>query len=140
MTEPAQVTLEPSAAALNQEREAVSTNDDEYESIDAVIRRGFHVTAVVVMMLFTLVYLIAIVAWILNDATLRTLLTAQVRTFVGVPLSAIAGFCIVVVLENQSGPVEIGGFGLKFRGAAGPVMLWIFCTLALVACIKMLWV
>lgn len=139
MTEPAQHTLESSSSASAQVRAGASLNDDEYETLDTVIRRGFHVAALVVMMLFTLAYLVAIVVWITKDETLRAILTAQMRTFVGVPLSAIAGFCIVVVLENTSGRVEISGFGLKFRGAAGPVVLWIFCTLALVSCIKILW-
>lgn len=59
---------------------------------------------------------------------------------IGVPLSAIAAFCIVLLLKVVvTGPIEIEALGFKFRGAAGPVVLWIFCFLAMVFGVYLLW-
>jgi hypothetical protein len=35
--------------------------------------------------------------------------------------------------------IEFEAAGFKFRGASGPVVLWIFCYLAIVTSIKLLW-
>ena len=59
---------------------------------------------------------------------------------IGVPLSAITAFCIVHLLKAVStGPIEIEALGFKFRGAAGPVVLWIFCFLAVIFGVYLLW-
>lgn len=59
---------------------------------------------------------------------------------VGVPLSAITAFCIVLLLKIvNSGPIEMDALGFKFRGAAGPVILWIFCFLATILGLYLLW-
>jgi hypothetical protein len=59
---------------------------------------------------------------------------------IGVPLSAITAFCIVLLLKVvNTGPVELEAFGFKFRGAAGPVVLWIFCFLAVIFGVYLLW-
>ena len=59
---------------------------------------------------------------------------------IGTPLSALTAFCIVVLLQimNQ-GPIEFEALGFKFKGASGPVVLWIFCFLAVVAGFSLLW-
>jgi hypothetical protein len=59
---------------------------------------------------------------------------------IGVPLSAITAFCIVLLLKVvNAGPVELEALGFKFRGAAGPVVLWIFCFLAVIFGVYLLW-
>ncbi len=59
---------------------------------------------------------------------------------IGVPLSAIAAFCVVLLLKVVShGAIEIEALGFKFRGASGPVVLWIFCFLALIFGMYLLW-
>jgi hypothetical protein len=57
----------------------------------------------------------------------------------GLPLAALAAICIVLFLEAKSGHIEFEGFGFKFRGASGEIVLWVFCFLAIVAAIKALW-
>jgi len=56
------------------------------------------------------------------------------------PFAALAALCLVIVLEINSGKVEIKGFGFEFKGAGGPLVMWIFCFLAIAGAIKMLWV
>jgi hypothetical protein len=59
---------------------------------------------------------------------------------IGVPLSAICAFCIVLLLKVANvGPIELEALGFKFRGASGPVVLWIFCFLAIVFGMYLLW-
>ena len=63
----------------------------------------------------------------------------QFPATIGLPFAAISALCLVLVLEIKSGPVEFEGFGFKFRGASGPVVMWVFSFLAIVAAIKALW-
>lgn len=58
---------------------------------------------------------------------------------VGLPLAAIASICIVYLFKFVSGDIELEGFGVKFKGAAGPVILWAICFLAISGAIKLLW-
>jgi hypothetical protein len=43
-------------------------------------------------------------------------------------------------LEQTSGPIEFEGLGFKFKGASGPVVLWVFCFLAIAGAIKLVWI
>jgi hypothetical protein len=58
---------------------------------------------------------------------------------VGLTGFAITSFAVVVFLRNTEGPIEFDVWGLKFRGAAGQVVLWVFCVSVLSLCAKMLW-
>ncbi len=58
---------------------------------------------------------------------------------VGLPMAALASLCIVLVLRISSGPLEFEGWGLKFKGAAAPIVFWLLCFLAIAASIRMLW-
>lgn len=58
---------------------------------------------------------------------------------VGLPMAGIASLCIVLVLEFSSGPIELQALGVKFKGASGPIILWILCFSVIAAAIKVLW-
>ena len=58
---------------------------------------------------------------------------------VGLPMAALAALCIVLVLRISSGPLEFEGWGLKFKGAAAPIVFWLLCFLAMAGAIKLLW-
>ena len=58
---------------------------------------------------------------------------------VGLPGAAVAALFIVLMLEQTHGIIEFEGLGFKFHGASGPVVLWVFCYLAIVASLKLLW-
>jgi len=76
-----------------------------------------------------------------DEATwLRTTIQSHYAGTVMAPILAITAFCVVVLLQiATTDPIEIEGLGFKFRGAAGPVVLWIFCFLALATGVKLLW-
>ncbi|MCD0468154.1 hypothetical protein [Flavobacterium sp. JAS] len=58
---------------------------------------------------------------------------------IGLPMAAIVSLFIVLVLEYVSGKIELEILGLKFKGAAGQIIFWIFCFLSIVLSIKLLW-
>ena len=58
---------------------------------------------------------------------------------VGLPMAALASLCIVLVLRISSGPIEFEAWGLKFKGAAAPIVFWVLCNLSIAVSIKMLW-
>ena len=58
---------------------------------------------------------------------------------VGTPLSLMTAFCIVSILKVTNGPVEFEALGFKFRGASGPIVLWVFSFLAVGIIFHFLW-
>ena len=73
------------------------------------------------------------------DPAVFEVAVAHFAATVGLPSAAIAALCIVVFLESASGPIEFEGLGFRFKGASGPIVLWVFCFLAIAAAIKLLW-
>lgn len=58
---------------------------------------------------------------------------------IGVAMSAISAFCLVALLEITRGTIEFEVIGFKFKGASGPVILWVFCFLAMIFAVWLLW-
>lgn len=78
-------------------------------------------------------------ATMLHSPDLYSIMLKQFVAVVGLPSAALASLFLVMFLEQTSGPIEFEGLGFKFKGASGPVVLWVFCFLAIVASIKLLW-
>jgi hypothetical protein len=57
----------------------------------------------------------------------------------GLPGAAAGALVVVLLLRNTEGPIEFSGLGFSFKGASGPVVLWVLCFLAIVAGIRLLW-
>lgn len=69
-----------------------------------------------------------------------TVLNDHYAATIGVPLSAITAFCVVTLLHVISkGDIEFSFLGFTLKGAAGPVILWIMCFLAVVLGFELLW-
>jgi hypothetical protein len=73
------------------------------------------------------------------DNWFTKVLEAQFAATVGVPLSVVSAASLVLLLKATMGPIEFEGLGFKFRGASAPIVLWIFCFLAIVGGMKLLW-
>lgn len=58
---------------------------------------------------------------------------------VGLPMAALAAASIVTIFDWQSNSIYFEGLGFKFSGASGRIILWIFCFLAIVISLKILW-
>jgi hypothetical protein len=70
---------------------------------------------------------------------LSILLDKHYAAMVGTPLSAVTAFCIVTLLEVTNGPIEFEALGFKFKGASGPIILWVFSFLAIGIVFHFLW-
>jgi hypothetical protein len=58
----------------------------------------------------------------------------------GLPSAALLSFMLVVVSEARFDNIEMEIVNLiKFRGASGPIILWVLCFLSIVLAIKLLW-
>ncbi|SDI55186.1 hypothetical protein SAMN04487926_11916 [Paraburkholderia steynii] len=58
---------------------------------------------------------------------------------IGIGISAISAFFIVAVLQITTGAVQFDILSFKFSGAAGQVVLWVLCFLAMVFALWLLW-
>jgi hypothetical protein len=57
-----------------------------------------------------------------------------------VPMAALIAFCVVIVLEWTAGEIKFKGLSFEFEGASGPIVLWVFSFLAMVAALRVFWV
>lgn len=85
------------------------------------------------------VFILVFVTSSLSDYRFNDILYEHLAAAIGVPLSALTALALVMALENVAGNVELEAFGLKFKGASGPIIMWVICFLALIAGIKALW-
>lgn len=74
-----------------------------------------------------------------NGPWLVDIMSAHPAIALGLPLAASMAICLVVLLESSEGPIEFEGLGFKFRGASGPIILWVLSFLAIVCAIRLLW-
>jgi len=58
---------------------------------------------------------------------------------IGLPFVALLAFFVVIILEFSFGTIEFEGLGFKFKGASGPIMLWVVCFLAISLAVRLLW-
>ncbi len=58
---------------------------------------------------------------------------------IGGPVCMLCALLIVLLLRTTEGPIQFEAFGLKFRGASGPIIMWILCFGALVFGLRWLW-
>jgi hypothetical protein len=104
------------------------------------LRLAAQCTALIVTTVAAVVALFAVADYLFRDPDLfKTLLREHVRAIVGIPMAAGSTFCLVNVLEAFSGRIEFEALGLKFKGASGPIVLWVLSFLAFVLAIRVLW-
>ncbi|MFG6489611.1 hypothetical protein ACG04R_23245 [Roseateles sp. BYS78W] len=59
--------------------------------------------------------------------------------FFVLPYGAVFAYFLVVTLESSRGKIEVEFGGLKFKGAAAPIVFWILIFLALILAMKAFW-
>jgi hypothetical protein len=67
------------------------------------------------------------------------LIQKHVAALICVSMAALLSMCIMILLRCTAGPIEFNVHGFEFKGASGPVVLWVVCFLAIVTAIKLLW-
>lgn len=64
----------------------------------------------------------------------------QFGAMILVPMAALMALCVVIILEWTAGDIKFKGLSFEFEGASGPIVLWVFCFLAIVAALRAFWV
>ena len=59
--------------------------------------------------------------------------------FVGLPFAAMLAYFLVATLESTRGLIEFEALGMKFKGASGPIIMWVVVFLAIVVAIRLVW-
>jgi hypothetical protein len=67
------------------------------------------------------------------------LLKEHYAAIMGLPGAAAGAFVLVTLFRQAEGQIKINLWGLQLEGAAGPVLLWVVCFLAIALAIKMIW-
>jgi hypothetical protein len=60
-------------------------------------------------------------------------------TVIGVPCSGLGALFIVLLLRTVAGDIQFKAFGFEFKGASGPIIMWILCFGALVFAMVKTW-
>ena len=89
-----------------------------------------------VVVLWVIYFCLLIGAFTL-DTRLKPLFESHMGSGIAVPLAGLSSFLLVTILEISSGPIRFEGLGFKFSGAAGPVIFWVVCFLAIIAGIRL---
>jgi hypothetical protein len=84
---------------------------------------------------FIIVFLVG--EWNNNNA--RQIVGQHLPAVIGLPLAGLFAFIVIAVFRGSEGQIQFEIFGSKFSGAAGETTMWIFCFLAIVGSIWLLW-
>ncbi|MFC5427950.1 hypothetical protein ACFPTO_03870 [Paraburkholderia denitrificans] len=106
---------------------------------EPTIRRVAHWLVLVVGIIFGGTFFVGGAFSMMQDPALYRIALEHFPAAIGLPAAALAAMCIVVFLESSSGPIEFEGFGFHFKGASGPIILWVVVFLAITAAIKVLY-
>lgn len=80
-----------------------------------------------------------IVLTVTKEAVYALLIITHYPVTMGLPFAGIGALALVVLLEYARGPIEFEIPGFKFKGAAGPLVLWVFVYLAITTSVVVLW-
>jgi hypothetical protein len=85
-------------------------------------------------------YLPLLQAMLQRQQWIYTIFREHYAAIFGLPSAALLSFMLVVVFEARFDKIEMELANLvKFRGASGPIILWIFCFMSITIAVKMLW-
>jgi hypothetical protein len=121
------------AAVSNSDGVAPQSGAEKWFGIGARIA-AFAILAIVVGVLLVFV----IQQW--NNKEVREIVTAHLQATVGLPVAGVFAFLLVALFRTTEGRIRFEVIGVKFDGAAGPIIMWVLCFLAITVSIRMLWV
>jgi len=108
--------------------------DDRFSRILRIVAMGGALLAVTVQTAVSLAFFYS-----LGFDPFKQIVRDHFLSTIGLVGYAIASFAVVVFLRNAEGPIEFEIWGLKFKGAAGQVVLWAFCVCVLSLCSRAMW-
>jgi len=80
-----------------------------------------------------------VLTFFLTDGFLLRLLREHYVFFVGLPIAALISFVIVSTFETTRGDIQFELGGLKFKGASGPIVMWVLAYVTLIASVSLVW-
>lgn len=111
---------------------------EQRNSQPPLIRRVAHWLVLAGGVIFGGAFIVGGAVTMLINPDLLDIAFAHFAATIGLPSAALAALCIVVFLESSSGPIEFEGVGFRFKGASGPIVLWILVFLSIAGAIKLL--
>ena len=73
------------------------------------------------------------------NATLRQFVIDHFVAIIGIPAAGVFAFLVVAIFETAAGTVKFEVATIKFEGAAGPIVMWLLCFLAITTALRLLW-
>jgi hypothetical protein len=73
------------------------------------------------------------------DPVLADIVKKNFLTIIGLPFASIAAFIVVALFKQSETAIEFKAIGIKLKGAAGEIVLWLVCFVAIVGAIALLW-
>jgi hypothetical protein len=73
------------------------------------------------------------------NAALTKIVLSHFVSIVGLPTAALMAFAVVWAFRATEGAIEGEAIGFKFKGASGPVLLWVVVFVAIVCAVKATW-
>jgi len=115
-------------------QEAEPTTGEAPEFPNSRFARAFIVITVVT----TYVAPIVFIALMETDLKIAQLISRFPAAFLGIPWCGGAASMLVVMFSKYSGRIRFSGLGLKFEGAAAPILFWAITFLCFIAALKLL--
>ena len=107
------------------------------------LRFAFSKWTLVFIMMTTAILLLTLFAIVVSSDDYRSrlvsLIFTQAPAAIGVPFCGAIAMFVVLMLRTTQGPIEFEAIGFKFRGASGPIVMWVICFLAAIAATRLLW-
>lgn len=83
---------------------------------------------------------LVVAAWFNRfDPVLAELVVRNFAAIIGLPFAFLGAFAVVSLFRQSEGAMEFEAIGIKLKGAAGQVILWVICFLAISGAIALLW-
>jgi hypothetical protein len=107
---------------------------------DQRVRKVVTILAVIGAVAIAAMLVIAVIGLsVSGDVVYASIVVTHYPVTFGLPMAAIAALVLVFLLEYARGPVEFEVPGFKFKGAAGPLVMWVIVYLAIASSIAFLW-
>jgi hypothetical protein len=110
-------------------------------SVDARLKRFINWTLFVGAAVFSCFHA-GFVVWnaVVGNDQLTKIVYGHFLAIVGMPFVGFAALALVLLLESRSDlPIEFKALGFEFKGASGPIVLWVLCFVAIAGCLRMVW-
>jgi hypothetical protein len=117
---------------------SIESELEQESSWEKVLRIATSWVAIVITVLFGGAFLYGLIQigmrGYFDDVFLR-----HIATLVGLPSAAMAALGLVILLRTVAGQISVKFLGMEFKGASGPIIMWILCFLAITFAIKYTW-